>query len=548
MAFNLSFRRQTDDWSDFKLEIGEVLFVVGANGSGKSSLLSHFVRQNLAKVPRVSAHRQTWLPNEGTDMTPVRKVHATNWIMDEDRHPNSRYVDTHGADRASMTIYDLIAADNVRARAITAAVDSSVRGGSADAANVARSVESPIQIINEAFRHSNINIKLSIQGDYRLMAKRDDSPPYNAAELSDGERNALMIAANILTCPNGFLIVIDEPERHLHRAISAPLLGSLLKHRSDCGFVVSTHDHDMALAIPDAKVILLRSCYFSREGQIWDADKLPASGVIDDNIKRDLLGARRKILFTEGTSSSLDVGLYSIIFPMVSVIPKGSCHQVEEAVIGARAVENYHWIQAFGIVDGDGFSQEIIDEKRRDGIYAVPYYSVEAIYYNPTIIGYVAHRQAAVDGSDAEEMTRNALNAAIVAVAGHTDRLSRNIAKKTARKIIMEQIPNDDELIGGCAVDIRNDAGRILSERKTELDDAVQAADWGKILTKCPIRESGARKNIAHALNLRDRHHYERAVRQLLTEKDEALDFVRALFCDLFEKLDGSSVRPDEDR
>ena len=42
---------------------------------------------------------------------------------------------------------------------------------------------------------------------------------YGAAELSDGERNALLISAEILTAKDGTLLIIDEPERHLHRSI-----------------------------------------------------------------------------------------------------------------------------------------------------------------------------------------------------------------------------------------------------------------------------------------------------------------------------------------
>ncbi|WP_442947933.1 AAA family ATPase [Nostoc sp.] len=52
----------------------------------------------------------------------------------------------------------------------------------------------------------------------QVVASKCGGTPYSIAELSDGERNALLIAANVLTVKNGTLVLIDEPERHLHRS------------------------------------------------------------------------------------------------------------------------------------------------------------------------------------------------------------------------------------------------------------------------------------------------------------------------------------------
>ena len=71
-----------------------------------------------------------------------------------------------------------------------------------------------------------------------------------------------------------------------------------------------------------------------------------------------------------------------------------------------------------------------------------------------------------------------------------------------------------------------------------ELDMAVGNGDWEAILTKCPVRESAAPSTISATLGFRDIRAYENAVRHLLTEESEALEFVRALFGDLFDKLE----------
>ena len=534
MVFKLQFPAQNAEVSNLWLEVGEMLFVLGANGTGKSSLMYHIAQQNGGATRKISAHRQTWMNSDALDMTPSRKMQTEQNIQNEDRQQQSRYRDSYAAQRASMTIYELIDAENIRARRIAALVDSGDLSAAADAAKM----EAPITVINDLLRNSNIPITISIQENERVMASNRGGMAYSAAELSDGERNALLIAGDVLTAPPSTLLIIDEPERHLHRSIIAPLLSQLFSRRSDCGFVVSTHDHNLPLEIHDARVLLLRSCSFNgRAVQAWDADELPPDATIDENLKRDLLGARRKILFVEGTESSLDKPLYSLIFPMVSVIPKGSCHDVERAVVGGRAGEYFHWLRAFGIIDGDGYPSDEILNRREQGIYAVPYYSVEAIYFHPIIVGLIAERQVNVSGENASELAARALRKGVSAIGSHTDHLCKKVVKKSVRKRTIEQIPKDDDLLLGEPIVLNNTAKNELAERVRELDVGIENDDWETILTKFPVRESGALQVISATLGFRDIKAYENAVRHLLAEDGKALEFVRSLFDDLFNKL-----------
>ena len=76
---------------------------------------------------------------------------------------------------------------------------------------------------------------------------KNGSPPYSIAELSDGERNSLLIAASILTMKSESLVLIDEPERHLHRSIISPLLQHLFSSRSDCAFIKLLSNNDQKM-------------------------------------------------------------------------------------------------------------------------------------------------------------------------------------------------------------------------------------------------------------------------------------------------------------
>ena len=59
----------------FALGVGDVLFVLGANGTGKSSLVSHLFNQHQGNAKRISAHRQIRLClNQRRQVLPDERV------------------------------------------------------------------------------------------------------------------------------------------------------------------------------------------------------------------------------------------------------------------------------------------------------------------------------------------------------------------------------------------------------------------------------------------------------------------------------------------
>ena len=94
--------------------------------------------------------------------------------------------------------------------------------------------------------------------------------------MSDGERNAMIIAGHVITAEPGTAFLIDEPERHLHRSITQPFLSALFDLRSeDCTFIISTHEIGLPVANPDAQILMLRSCQWSGDKCVaWDAETL----------------------------------------------------------------------------------------------------------------------------------------------------------------------------------------------------------------------------------------------------------------------------------
>lgn len=535
VSFNLSIPRGNGTTLDLAVGASEVLFLLGANGTGKSSLMHRFYSLHHSNARRIAAHRQTWFSSNAVTLSPEQKRQTENQIQHRDSTPEARWKDDFGAQRASIAISDLIDAENVRARSIADAVDN----GRMDFAKELSTKAAPIKIINEILRLSNIPIEIAVMENDRVIARKNGGTAYSIAELSDGERNALLIASSVLTASTGTLLLIDEPERHLHRSIISPLLTLLFAKRPDCAFVVSTHEVMLPLDNPGSRTLLIRDCAFSGTSVTgWDADVISSESEIDDDLKRDILGARRKILFVEGTGNSLDKPLYTLVFPDVSVIAKRTCREIEQAVTSIRDSGDLHWLDAFGLVDNDCRPQADIGRLKARGIYATTVFSVEAIYYHPEIQRHVTERLAnATGGEKAETRLNNAKTAAIEAVKTHAQRLSQRTAEKSIREEFFRYLPKKEHVEAGNPIKVEIDVPAVIAREKNRIDAALSSGDLIMIISRYPVRETPALDEIASRLGFRDRGQYEEAVRKLLMDDAAVLAFVRPLFGTLADDI-----------
>lgn len=527
VPFNLTVPRSVGEPLNLSINLGEPLFILGANGTGKSSLMQQLYNPHQANARRISAHRQNWFSSNSMSLSPQQKRDFESGIRSTDTSLESRWKDDYATQRASIAVYDLIDAENVRARSIAGAVD----GDNIDLAKTLSKQDAPIKVINELLRLSNIPIEISVLESDQVLASKCGCAPYSIAELSDGERNALLIAATVLTVKNGTLLLIDEPERHLHRSIISPLLTLLFSKRDDCAFIVSTHDVLLPLDNPSARTLLIRGCtYVGSSVSGWDVDFIPPENEIDDDLKKDILGARRKLLFIEGTERSLDKPIYSLVFPSVSVVAKSSCRDVEHAVNSIRDSGNLHWLNAFGIVDNDRRTEADINRLKEKGIYALSVFSVESIYYHPRVQCHVAQRHAVVTGDDASLRLANANTAAIEAIRPHVQRLSERTAEKALREEFFRHLPRREEIASGNPINISVDVGNFVTRERGRLQNALDTDNLAETISQYPVRETPALDKIAKELGFQNREQYEGAVQKLLMDDNEALAFVQSLF------------------
>ena len=230
MDLTWTIPRTNDDPLTINFDTSRRIFIVGANGAGKSALMQHAVRElGGDKVRRISAHRQTWMESGTIDMTAQTRRQFGQNLNSEEQNDRYRYSDWAPWERISSVIFDLAAKENDLARRITNAVYDDDQ----DEVSRIRNKESRVfDRLNESFALAGLKVTIENSEGEELLARHSQGNlPYNIAQMSDGERNAAIIAANVLTVEEGTILLIDEPERHLHRSIIEPFLSALFSQR-----------------------------------------------------------------------------------------------------------------------------------------------------------------------------------------------------------------------------------------------------------------------------------------------------------------------------
>ena len=513
---------------NIQLAPGEILYVLGANGTGKSSLVHRLNADNRTKSRWIPPHRRTWLQSGGSNLTAAKKEQQEANLQSLAIQPDARWIDRDAEGRVNRAIFDLI---QKRSQLSQEIADAFRAGDKVRGQELIERDEDPLVALGDLLTNANLPFELSVDRNATIVATKSGLGPYSAAEMSDGERNALLLAAEVLTVQADTLILIDEPEQHLHRSIVSPLLSGLFSKRPDCMFVVSTHELTLPPDNPASKILLVRSCTYKGGTAVgWDVDLVNSPLDIDEDLKTDVLGARRTVVFVEGERSSLDTPLYSLLFPCVSVIPRGTRKSVEDAVKSIRASNKLHWVNAYGIVDSDGRNTDKdVIELREAGIYPIEVYSVESIYFDQKLREEVAKRRTNLTGDDVSSRLEPASVAALNAIKTNADHLARLSVDRRLREEMLKHLPNSRTSPLDRPIQIHLDAPSILQRERQTLDELINGNDLDTIIQRYPIRRTGALDRISKQLGFDDESEYSRAVIQLLKDDEDMLKHVREL-------------------
>lgn len=218
---------------------------------------------------------------------------------------------------------------------------------------------------------------------------------YNGHEMSDGERAVFYFIGQVLSASKDSLIIIDEPENHLHNSIISRLWNLLEEARPDCVFLYITHNLDFALRSKRSVLIWVKDM---PSKDMWnyefinedDDDKF-------DSLQLQMLGCREKIVLVEGNENSYDCKIYSALFPNCKIIPVESCAKVKELVRTFNSKSSKFFrkdaVQVYGIVDRDRMDDSEVAKLNNDKILVLNVAEIENVFLLTDVISLVATQQ-----------------------------------------------------------------------------------------------------------------------------------------------------------
>lgn len=363
------------------LQISDVLslVVVGANGAGKSRLgrwISNQFQNHLLKpVVRISAERHN---NFEDVIQPMALGVAEGQLRNTtvERNQNLRPV----------TDFDFVL------RTINAQhthVSLQYSQAAKHSIPTAPCPKSKMDIMLDIWTRILPNIHLEVQ-ESRLMAYTPEKQWYSPIEMSDGEKHVLYLLSSCLIAPENALIIVDEPEIHLHRAILSVLYDEIEKARTDCFFLYITHDLNFASSRTLAKKIWVKK-YHNSEGK-WDIVNVDAPEEFPEEVLLEVLGSRKPVLFVEGTRDSLDNRFYKLLYPEQHIIPLGSCEKVIQCTKSLREHQAYHHLNVFGLIDRDYRSADEIKALEENGLRTASVAEIENLFCVEEVIRFLAEK------------------------------------------------------------------------------------------------------------------------------------------------------------
>jgi hypothetical protein len=287
-----------------------------------------------------------------------------------------------------------------------------------------------------------------------------DLVEYSGHLMSDGEKAALFLAGRVLSSDAGVLVV-DEPETHLHSLLAARLWDALENARPDVRFVYITHDLTFALSRSSPEYLLC--------SPTSGLQRLEISTELPDRVAGTLLGAASlsfyasRIVFCEGDPSSLDFYLYSAWFNGRDTVvrPVESCDDVIRCVTALRASRLASSLECCGIIDRDYRAQRFIDALP-DGLWPLPFHEVESVLASPGVVAAVAEHVGATFDSDA-----------------YLDGLRRSVSDEQRHQIVVRRWRVSVEpLMQGIASGIGS-RNQSMDDLIADLPGLLEASSWG---------------------------------------------------------------------
>lgn len=238
-----------------------------------------------------------------------------------------------------------------------------------------------------------------------IQYKDEDGNTRQFTELSSGEREVVILTFDILTQnPSDCLILIDEPEVHLHPELTFRLIKVLKSIGERNQYFLFTHSADIIGNSLDTGIHFLRpKSRVTTGNQVVrvDENNIDAFKSIP-NIRETIgmISVGKKLLFVEGNSTSIDRNVFATIAKAskidMAIIPSNSCSNLNNMSLLCETLEKgLFGVELFMVRDRDGLTEDQVNNfssKSKGRLLFLPYYHIENAFLNPLAIEVVAKK------------------------------------------------------------------------------------------------------------------------------------------------------------
>jgi len=485
MSFNISIPT-ADGHEELDIKPGNSIVFVGANGTGKTRLAVHLEADKAETAHRISAHRALTMNPGVPKITEIEALQRLR-IGQADSVNNPTVIQYRDSQRwGQRPAVSLLNDFDFLLQALFAdqsnkalATHNRVRAGGYGPANPTN-----LEILKGIWERLHSHRRLVITGDDIKVVISDENKPYSASEMSDGERATFYLLGQALTAAKDSLLIVDEPELHLHPSIIAKLWDEIEGVRPDCAFVFITHDLGFAASRACTKYVI--SQY--EPTPFWTIEKVNADEEFSEELSTLILGSRKPILFIEGEQNSLDLAVYRCCYPDWTVIPKGSCEEVIHSVVSMRKSKALTRITCAGIVDADDYETDDKVKLQRLGISVLPVSEIENVFLLPEVSKVIAQTE------DYEEHDLNSrlqdLKQRIFSTLDTPEKIEAVVVRYCRRRIDrqLKKIDlSDASTIEGLMNEFKEKTEElsiqdIASKAKRKIKDSIENADLTELL------------------------------------------------------------------
>ena len=467
----------------FIAKIDSTAVIIGANGAGKTSLINE-LRKNNSKI---NSNEMYVLPAQkllcfATHIQDRNVVDEKSYI-NEFNNINLKYetidlylnqIDTNFSNTFTKLITLLV-------KDIMAVATDHFRGKNDSSLSLWQKLE-------KIWNKIKPEIKFDIDPKNTVVKVEKNGSKYSINGLSDGERCILFYIGNVLLAPENSYIIVDEPETFLNAAVYNELWDLLISERPDCQFIFASHNMDFVQSRTNATYIWCKN--FEAPYDL-DYQVLEESQEIPLPLLTEVSGAKKPILFCEGTKNSLDYQIYSKLFSEFCFVKPVQGHkQVIQYTKAYNKLEETYGNKAYGIIDYDWMDEARIESYKKKNIFVLPFNEIEMLLVDEEIVNSVL--------SDDEEDKKQKINKLRDTVIGlcttNKDKIIRIALKKKL-----------DEFMEGHLIETREpteDEARTFLENLSEkfditvtlenitkiVEDSIASSDFSKILKICNLK------------------------------------------------------------